>query len=129
MLKKSSPKKSVKIKTINTIKTNPLSTPTAKSIIKDFKKWMAQHSNIEVDYSRWYCGITNNPPKRKNAHKHTNRKDTFAWVDKNAKSRRIADAVETYFHKLGLKDSDSKGGSKIDSKYVYIYKKRPTWFD
>lgn len=107
----------------------PLTTITAKNIIKAFKEWIEAHSNVEVDYNRWYCGITNNPPKRQSAHKSVNKSDTFAWVEMNAKSRRVAEAIETYFHNLGVKDSDSKGGSSVDSKYVYIYKKRPTWFD
>lgn len=127
--KKTIQKKTVITPRFNPNLPNPLTTITAKNIIKAFQKWIATHSTIEVDYNRWYCGITNNPYKRQSSHKSTNKSDPFAWVEMDAKSRRIAEAVETYFHKLGVKDSDSKGGSSIDSKYVYIYKKRPTWVD
>src|ERR1700749_4849761 len=106
-----------------------IKTLTAKSILNKIKNWSRYHSTWEVDYSRWYCGITNKPHIRKNQHKHSNKADPYAWVEYDAKSKRIAEAIETYFHKLGMKDSDSKGGSVIDSKYVYIYKKRPTGLD
>ncbi|MBI3517974.1 MAG: hypothetical protein HY062_01270 [Bacteroidetes bacterium] len=106
-----------------------LSTETAKSIIKEIKKWVNQHSNLIVDYERWYCGITNHPPTRKAGHKYDIEAEPYAWQDFNAKSRRIAEAIETYFHNLGMKDHDTKGGSAQDSKYIYVYKKHPTWFD
>lgn len=106
-----------------------IKTITAKEIIKEIKKWCNYHSTIEVDYVRWYCGITNKPDKRKNQHKNNNKSDPYAWIEFDARSRRIAEAIETYFHNLGMKDSDTKGGSASDSKFVYVYKKRPTWFD
>lgn len=108
---------------------NAISTDTAKSIISKIKAWCKYHSTIAVDYERWYCGITRNPYKRQNAHKVKNAADTYAWNEYDAKSRRIAEAIETYFHNLGMRDRDTKGGSSHDSKYVYIYKKKPTWFD
>lgn len=106
-----------------------ISTITAKETIKNIKKWCNRHSTIEIDYKRWYCGITNKPNKRYNQHKNSNNADPYAWVSYDAKSRRIAEAIETYFHNLGMKDSDSKGGSAENSKFLYIYKKKPTWFD
>lgn len=106
-----------------------LSTETAKEIISEIKKWTRKHSIIDVDNTRWYCGITNNPPKRKSGHKYDIEAEPYAWKNFNAKSRRIAEAIETHFHRLGMKDHDTKGGSAEDSKYVYVYKKHPTWFD
>lgn len=106
-----------------------LGTATAKEIIKDIKRWRMKNSILEIDYSRWYCGITNNPYTRKNQHKSKNGSDPYAWLELDARSRRIAEAVETYFHDRGMKDSDSKGGSAENSKFIYVYKKRPTWFD
>ena len=106
-----------------------LKTKTAKGIIAKIKSWSNYHSTFGVDYARWYCGITNKPDTRKSQHKHTNQADPYALNEYDAKSRRIAEAIETYFHDLGMKDSDSKGGSAVDSKYIYVYKKRPTWFD
>lgn len=123
------PKKAIATPRFNPNLPKPLTTITAKNIIKSFNKWIAANSKIDVDYSRWYCGITKNPYKRYSNHKSSIKSEPYAWVEMDAKSRRIAEAVETYFHSLGVKDSDSKGGSSVDSKYVYIYKKRPTWFD
>jgi hypothetical protein len=106
-----------------------LSTKTAKSIIVSIKNWAYNHSTIGIDYTRWYCGITNHPPSRKSQHRAVNEAEPFVWNEWDAKSRRIAEAIETYFHELGMKDKDTKGGSAEDSKYIYVYKKHPTFWD
>ena len=82
------------------------STITAKSIIRKVNAWCLYHSTIGIDYARWYCGITNNPPKRKTAHKAANATDPYAWCASDAKSKRIAEFIETHFYNLGMKDSD-----------------------
>ena len=108
---------------------DPLTTATAKNIIPEFIAWVNIHSAVFSDYGRWYCGITNSPPTRKAQHQSSIQSEPYAWFHRNAGSRRIAEAIETYFHEEGMLDHDSKGGSAENSKYVYIFKKKPTIFD
>ena len=102
-----------------------LTTITAKKIIGEIKAHTEKHAKlVSADHSRWYCGISNDPNVRINGHKYKNQKEPYAWKEWNAKSRRIAEAIETYCHlTLKMKDKDTKGGSAEDSKYVYVYKK------
>ncbi len=113
----------------NTTLLAAISTDTAKYIIKEINCWVDKHSNGWIDYCNWYVGITNHPPTRRSAHKQNNSSDPHAWKDWNAKSRRISEAVETYFHDLGMKDYDTKGGAIESSKWIYVYKKHPTLLD
>ena len=122
-------KKKTPSKRFNANLPDALSTKTAVSIIASIKRWAEKHSTITSDYTRWYCGITNHPPSRKSKHKSVNEAEPFVWFEWDAKSRRIAEAIETYFHDRGMKDKDTKGGSSEDSKYVYVYKKHPTFLD
>ena len=55
-----------------------LTTDTAKEIIKEIESWTYKHSIIEVDYKRWYCGITNNPPQRRSGHKYDIEAEPYA---------------------------------------------------
>ena len=105
-----------------------LSTITAKSIIAKIKRWMLKNSTAWVKYSNWYIGITNNPTARASAHRSANG-HLYFWKEYDAKSRRIAEAIETHFHKKGMKEKDLKGGAKDDSRYIYVYKKYPTIAD
>jgi predicted GIY-YIG superfamily endonuclease len=105
-----------------------LQTDTAKNIIREFEKWALKNSTGWIVYSNWYVGITNNPNARKSAHNSANG-HLYFWLEQNARSRRIAEAIETYFHNKGMKEKDLKGGAKDDSKYIYIYKKYPTIVD
>ena len=107
-----------------------LKTKTAKKIIKEIESHIFQNSTFYVVYDNWYCGITNNPISRQNAHKSKNGKTTFLWESYNARSVNIALAIETYFHSKGMLNTDDKGGyDKENSKYVYVYKKHPTILD
>ena len=107
----------------------PLKTPTAKTIIKSIEKWVAENSKIAVDYSRWYVGVTNNEQSRKSKHKSDTGGDIYFWQSFNARSKRIALAVELHFHKKGMLDSHLPGGTAPDTRLVYVYKKRPTILD
>lgn len=113
----------------NSIYKKYLKTDLAKRIIKEIENWIEINSILIVDYGRWYCGITNNPPTRKSAHRHNISAEPYAWKDFNASSRKMAEILETYFHNLGMKDHDTKGGSKPNSKFIYVYKLIPTTFD
>jgi len=110
--------------------TAPLRTKTARLIIKEINNHIKKNSTLVVVYENWYCGITNNPDARKRVHKNKNNETPAFWKSFNARSVRIALALETYFHKKGMLDTDDKGGyDKNTSKYIYIYKKHPTIFD
>lgn len=110
---------------------DPLNTPTAIVIIAEIMAHTQLHAKlVNADHTRWYCGITNNPDARSTAHKSKNGNEPYAWKEWNAKSRRIAEAIETYCHDiLKMKDKDTKGGGKDDSKYIYVYKKHTSIFD
>jgi len=117
-------------KLLNMKKDNPLKTKTAKKIIKEINAFTFENSTFKVKYSRWYCGITNKPATRKSGHKSTNNRTPALWKSFNARSVKIALAIETYFHKKGMLDTDDKGGyDKVKSKFIYIYKKHPTILD
>jgi predicted GIY-YIG superfamily endonuclease len=111
-------------------KDNPLKTVTAKKIIKEIETYVFENSTLYVEYSNWYCGITNNPNARKSGHKTNNNKTPALWKHFNARSVKISLKIETYFHKKGMLDTDDKGGyDKDNSKFIYIYKKHPTILD
>ena len=111
-------------------KDNPLKTKTARKIIKEINTHISENSTFAIKYQRWYCGITNNPNTRKSGHKAKNNKVPALWKPFNARSVKIALAIETYLHKKGMLDTDDKGGyDKEKSKFIYVYKKHPTILD
>ena len=111
-------------------KDNPLKTVTAKKIIKEIELYISENSTFFIKYENWYCGITNNPNTRKSGHKTKNNTVPALWKPFNARSVKISLAIETYFHKKGMLDTDDKGGyDKEKSKFIYIYKKHPTILD
>lgn len=115
-------------KRFNTNLQPALSSDTAKIIIGKIKRWTLKKSVGWVVYEKWYIGITNNPNARATTHKSANG-HLYFWKEYNAKSRRIAEAIETYFHKKGMKEKDLKGGAREDSRFIYVYKKYPTIAD
>ena len=111
-------------------KENPLKTKTAKKIIKEIELQVSENSTLYVEYSNWYCGITNNPTVRKSGHKSKNNRKPAFWKSFNARSVKISLSIETHFHKKGMLDTDDKGGyDKEKSKFIYVYKKHPTILD
>ena len=107
----------------------PLKTPTAKTIIKSIENWIAENSTLAVNYSRWYVGVTNNEQSRKSKHKSDTGGDIYFWHSYNARSKKIALAIELHFHKKGMLETHLPGGTAIDTRLVYVYKKRPTLID
>lgn len=104
-------------------------TKTYRTIKRQIETWVINHSDIEPDYTRWYCGITRNPKVRKAQHRVVYRETYFfnAWY---AYSKEIASALETHFHEVkGMKDKDLKGGSKNDTWYIYVFKASPNIID
>lgn len=108
---------------------DPKQTATYKSIVKQVNAWVKTHSYVLVDYSNWYVGITRDPAGRFSVHKHKNDETPLHWKHFNARSNKIAQTIETFFHKKGMLETDKKGGISADSKYVYLYKKHPSIFD
>ena len=108
-------------KTIENL-TSALSTETAKSIIGQIERWVAENSTGRVVCENWYVGITNYPYARASAHQLADGQLKF-WKVYDAKSRRIAEAIETFFHDKKMQGKDVKGGAKDDSRYIYVYLK------
>ncbi len=99
---------------------------------KELLEWVGKHSTVMINYSRWYSGITKNPNDRISSHNANpkNKKGAYLWFTVNVKSVRIALALETSLHKLGFLDTDDKGGyDREKSKWVYVFKRRPTIVD
>jgi len=107
----------------------PLQTQTAKSIVRKIEYWVKKNSTVYVEYKNWYVGITNKPHKRKAGHKTNIKAEPYFWQEYNARSRQIAEAIEKRFHDKGMREARHAGGVRMDSKYVYVYKKYPTIFD
>lgn len=107
----------------------PLQTETAKKIIRKIEYWIQKNSTISVAYENWYIGVTKAPPTRKGQHKSKIETEPYFWQEYNARTKEIAVAIEARFHRKGMKESHKTGGVRIDSKYVYVYKKYPTIFD
>ena len=118
-VKKESPTKSVE----------PLKTVTAKSTVKDIEKWIAENSTLSVDYTRWYVGVTNNEQARMSKHKSDLGGDLYFWKSYNARSKKIALAIELHFHKKGMLETHLPGRTAPDTQRVYVFKKRPTLID
>ena len=97
-----------------------LKTDTAKRIKKEIETHVRGYSNFFVVYSNWYIGITNNVSKRKTQHKTANKGDLYFWVDYNARSRRIAEAIELYFGSTANLVESFKFGTWISQKIFSI---------
>lgn len=108
----------------------PSKTKTYIKVRKEIKEWMSENSTFVIDNSRWYVGITNDANRRKKEHQIKNNKLCKFWKVWNMKSVRLSLSLETSFHTLGLLDKDTKGGyDRKLSKYIYVYKKKPTIMD
>lgn len=107
----------------------PLQTETAKKIIRKIEYWVKKNSTISVVYGNWYVGVTNTPHIRKGQHKIKIETEPYFWQEYNARTKEIALAIESRFHRKGMKESHKTGGVRAESKYVYVYKKYPTIFD
>jgi hypothetical protein len=112
-----------------------ISPSKTKSYIKARKEllnWVSENSTLVINYPRWYSGITKNPKARKSSHNSNpkNPSGAYLWYAVNVRSVKIALALETSLHKLGFLDTDDKGGyDKEKSKWVYVFKRRPTIID
>lgn len=101
-----------------------------KSIIASIKRHCAKNSVLEMDYERWYIGITNNPPRRKQ--EHENEKNlivAYKFEYWDARSSINAINIEKYFHDIDMLEYRGSRGAKKDSKYVYVFKLNSHGFD
>ena len=100
------------------------------AIKRSIEKWILENSTIEVDYSRWYCGITKYPDDTR-LKQHMNKRNDSGYFFKiwNAETMQQANNVEAYFSDKGMQNFPHSAGAKKTSKYVYVYKPNHTVFD
>lgn len=104
----------------------PTQTKTYRSINAQITKWVEQNSILYVKRGNWYAGITNNENRRKIEHRIKNQDKIWCWKCWDAKSLRIANALENSLSRRGFSNAPFKGGAKSTSKYIYVYKKFAT---
>lgn len=122
----------MKAKQIIVVKRKIIAPSRSKTYIKTRAKileWVKSNSTFFSDNSRWYCGITNNPNIRKAQHEATIKESPYFFKCWCVKSVRIAKALETSMHNKGMLDKDIKGGARLNSWYIYVFKKYPTIID
>jgi len=107
----------------------PIQTKTAKQVIKLIEQHLKEQSSFKIDYTRWYCGVTNNPSSRKSNHKAKTKHEPYFWIHYYCRSKNISLAIEKYYHDKGMLETDQKGNVQEDSYYFYVYKKYPTIVD
>ena len=110
-------------------KKSPSKTKTYINARKEILDWVAEHSTLKSDYTRWYAGMTNKTNSRKSSHKNSMPNGIPFWEKKYCQNRRIAESLETSLHNLGFLETDIKGGIDDNSTYVYVFKKYPTIID
>lgn len=86
-------------------------------------------SDFFVEYSNWYCGVTNKEAVRKAQHENKNGEKTFYFKAWDAGSKKLALEIEAHFHAKGMQGNGGTGGVIDTTKYVYVYKKSPNVFD
>jgi hypothetical protein len=79
------------------------------------------------DGARWYCGITNNPTKRKQAHRKQHPQMMF-FKSFYAYTLDVAHQIEKDLAEYCI-NYPQKGNAKQNSHYVYIFKAHPTLID
>lgn len=110
-------------------KTPSKDTITYKKVLSEIITWVNDNSTIIADPPRWYAGITNDQKRRNKEHRIKNARDCKYWKYWDARSLRIAVALETALKELELCHEDGQRGANINSRFIYVYKKFPTIFD
>lgn len=107
---------------------NSFDSKTAQSILKELNDWLLEKSLFYTDHERWYIGITDNPDRRYKEHLRNSRINNFSvkhfkyW---HAKTFKIARAIESHGHSIGMLDTDLLGNANENSVFIYVYKKIP----
>lgn len=68
---------------------------------------------VNVGYSTWTMGVTDQPTTRKSQHG-----DPISWHQWNADTEKTARDVESHFIDLGMKGGE---GGRGNADYVYIF--------
>lgn len=106
-----------------------MKTKTYKSIVGKINAHIKKNSTIVADNSRWYVGISNDA-KRRNA-EHTRKFGDKICYFKSfyAYSKEIASQIEDYYAKKGTINAPGSRGATEESKWVYVFKAKPTLID
>lgn len=89
----------------------------------------AGRSDFYVEYSNWYCGVTNSESVRKAQHANNNGEATYYFKAWDAGSKELALEVESHFHAKRMQGDGGTGGVRITTTFVYVYKKSPNVVD
>ena len=101
---------------------------TYRSIVAKINKHVNDNSIVYTDHSRWYIGITRDVERRK--HEHEKKfGDLKCFKSFYAYNKEIACSIETYFTNKGTLNKIGSRGATDESKFVYIFKARPTALD
>jgi hypothetical protein len=103
---------------------NPFYSQTAQSILKELNGWLLEHSLFYTDHERWYIGITDDADRRYNEHVRNSKIKNFSvkhfkfW---HAKTFKIARAIESHGHSIGMLDTDLLGNATENSVLICIF--------
>lgn len=94
-----------------------------KRAIENYIHPKNHRSDFYVEYSNWYCGVTNDSTKRKAKHKWGKKIPALYFHAWNAKTKANSLEVEKHFHNKGMRGiSKSPGGVRSTSVQVYVFK-------
>ncbi|QQG48544.1 MAG: hypothetical protein HY247_07325 [archaeon] len=86
-----------------------------RQIADEIRYWVA----VSVrGYADWTIGITNDPERRSGEHQSEG-DNVRRWRQWQADSKVVAQEVEAFFKKMGMKGD--LGGGNEDSVFVYIF--------
>lgn len=94
-------------------------------------QWMKDFSILnEVDYERWYVGISNDVAIRIKAHIKNKKISTLFFNNWYVYSKANAHEIEKWFSKeKNTINAPTIGGANEKSKYVYCFKGKPHLID
>ena len=104
-------------------------TKTYRSIVARINAHMRENSIIAVDCSRWYVGISNDPTRRNDEHTRNFGEKICFFKSFYAHTKEIASQIEDYFANKGTINATGSRGAKDDSRWVYVFKAKPTVID
>ena len=106
-----------------------MKTKTYKSIVAKINAHIKANSVVAADYSRWYAGISNDPLRRNDEHTRTFGDQICYFKSFNARTKEIASQIEDHFASKGTINAPGSRGANDNSKWVYVFKAKPTMID
>ncbi len=97
-------------------------------IVKKIEEHFENNSTFYVDEIRWYIGITNDVERRKKEHQKKYPQMKF-FRSFNARTMNISSQIEKHITQKGTANKAWKGGANENSKWVYVFKSKPTILD